>query len=94
MRSRFTAYALRDEAYLLATWHFSTRPARLELRNDETRWIGLEVRRAERGGPTDEAGTVSFVARYAVGRERHEMREVSTFVREGGRWVYVDGVVN
>ncbi|PYE49376.1 SEC-C motif-containing protein [Deinococcus yavapaiensis KR-236] len=93
MRSRYTAYVLRDEAYLLATWHSSTRPARLELRSDETRWIGLDVREVERGGPSDTSGAVTFVARFALGRERHEMREVSTFAREEGRWVYLDGVV-
>lgn len=93
MRSRYTAYVLRDEAYLLATWHTSTRPPALDLSGDETRWVGLDVRAARRGGPNDEAGTVTFVARYAVGRERHELREVSSFVREDGRWVYVDGVL-
>jgi len=34
MRSRYTAFALRDTAYLLASWHTSTRPATLDL--DET----------------------------------------------------------
>lgn len=93
MRSRYTAYVLRDEPYLRATWHASTRPSDLDLSGDETRWIGLDVRGTERGGPNDEAGTVTFVARYAVGRERHELREVSAFVREDGRWLYVDGVL-
>jgi len=31
MRSRYSAYVLKLEAYLLATWHPGTRPAALDL---------------------------------------------------------------
>jgi len=48
MRSRYTAYALLREDYLLATWYLSTRPAALGLANDvPTKWIGLELKRHE-----------------------------------------------
>ncbi|AWN24095.1 hypothetical protein DKM44_13350 [Deinococcus irradiatisoli] len=83
MRSRYTAYVLRDAAYLQATWHPRTRPAHLQLA--EVRWLGLHVRRAA-------GNTVSFTARYQEGRNRHELRERSTFVQEEGRWFYLDGV--
>ena len=50
MRSRYTAFTRRHEAYLLATWHASTRPAVLNLAADSaTKWIGLEVKRFEAG---------------------------------------------
>ncbi len=92
MRSRYTAYTLLREDYLLATWHPSTRPASLNLAKDvPTRWMGLEVKRNEQ---EDEShAIVEFVARYKVNGRAHRMHEVSRFVREEGRWFYVDGDV-
>jgi len=90
MRSRYTAYTLQREDYLLATWHPSTRPAELGLRNEApAKWLGLEVKRHEQQD-ADHA-TVEFVARYKVNGRAHRMHEVSRFVRENGRWLYVDG---
>lgn len=83
MRSRYTAFALQDPAYLRRTWHPSTRPAALEL--GDTKWLGLVVRRAA-------GNTVSFTARYQEGKHKGEIREKSTFVQENGEWFYLDGV--
>ncbi len=94
MRSRYSAYVLRLEAYLLASWHPDTRPLILALQDDKTQWLGLTIRGVKAGGPGDESGTVSFTARYRVGRERHQLAETSRFVRQGGRWVYLDGSVS
>lgn len=92
MRSRYTAYTLLREDYLLATWHTSTRPASLDLAADAaTKWIGLEVKRHEQQD-ADHA-IVEFVARYKVNGRAHRLHEVSRFVREDGRWFYVDGDV-
>jgi SEC-C motif-containing protein len=88
MRSRYSAYVLRDEAYLKATWHASTRPTDVVAQDDGTKWLGLEVRSHVPAG--DEA-TVEFVARYKIGGRAHRLHEVSRFVREEGRWYYVDG---
>lgn len=92
MRSRYSAYALGDVDHLLRTWHPSTRPASLQL-DDDLRWEGLDVLARERGGPFDDDGTVEFVAHH---RHRFEdghgtQHEVSRFVRQGGRWLYLDG---
>ena len=89
MRSRYTAFVMRDEAYLRATWHPSTRPAQLEPDPPGLKWLGLEVRRHERQG--DERATVSFVARSKLGGRAHRLQETNRFVREGGRWFYVNG---
>lgn len=90
MRSRYTAYTLLREDYLLATWHTSTRPASLDLAADvATKWIGLEVKRYEQQD-ADHA-IVEFVARYKVNGHAHRLHEVSRFVREDGKWFYVDG---
>ena len=92
MRSRYAAYAVGDADYLLATWHPSTRPAELDLDDDVT-WRRLDVVATSAGGPLDRTGVVEFVAHFrsAETRERGSLHEVSSFVREGGRWFYVDG---
>ena len=91
MRSRYSAYALGRLDYLLATWHASTRPPTLEPLEPGLRWIGLELRRHEHTAP-DEA-VVEFVARSKLGGKAHRLHETSRFVREAGRWWYVDGQV-
>jgi SEC-C motif-containing protein len=88
MRSRYSAYALGLADYVLATWHASARPAELDLAGGP-KWIGLEVLRHERTG--EDSALVEFVARYKAGGRAGRMREASRFVREGGRWYYVDG---
>lgn len=93
MRSRYTAYTLGREDYLLATWHASTRPAALELAEEaSTKWIGLEVKRHEQ--QDDKHAIVEFVARYKVQGRAHRLHETSRFVREGGHWFYVDGDIH
>ena len=91
MRSRYSAFVLERDVYLLETWHVSTRPATLEF-DPRTRWLGLEIRR-HTVQDADHA-EVEFVARQRP-QEGPAIRlhEVSRFVCEGGRWVYVDGVL-
>lgn len=90
MRSRYSAFVVGDAAYLLATWHPSTRPRSLEL-DPSVVWRRLQVVRTEGGGPWDAGGVVEFVASFVDGGARGRLHEVSAFVREGGRWLYVDG---
>lgn len=91
MRSRFTAFALGDADYLLATWHTGTSPGRLEL--DETvTWRRLQIVDIESGGERDSTGVVEFRAQYEVDGQRHILHERSRFVRgDGDGWRYVDG---
>jgi len=91
MRSRYSAYVLGDEDYLLTTWHASTRPPEVKPESD-TKWLGLDVR-AHKFIDADHA-EVEFVARYRVGGGKAvRLQERSRFVREEGRWYYVDGDV-
>ena len=89
MRSRYTAFVLERADYLLATWHASRRPPSLAF-DAGTRWLGLELR-AQRSIDADHA-EVEFVARSrdATGRATR-LHECSRFVREAGRWFYLDG---
>ena len=95
MRSRYTAFTQANEPYLLASWHESTRPVALGFDADEpVRWLGLRIDRVEAGGAQDDRGVVCFVARLRVGGGRAlRLQECSRFVREQGRWFYVDGDV-
>ena len=92
MRSRYSAYVLGLEAYLLATWHADTRPAKLDLQAEpRTQWLGLTVKsHAEQDA---DHATVEFVARYKLNGRAFRLAETSRFVRIDGRWFYVEGEV-
>jgi SEC-C motif-containing protein len=92
MRSRYSAYVLKREDYLLASWHADTRPASLRLSQQQPAptWLGLEIRRQQ--PLDDDHAMVEFVARYRLGGGRAQRQhETSRFVRENGRWYYLDG---
>ena len=86
MRSRYSAYVVGLIDYLLATWHPSTSPGELEL--SPVKCLGLEVRHAEASG---DAGVVEFIARCRVNGRGQRLHETSRFVRDAGRWYYIDG---
>jgi SEC-C motif-containing protein len=76
MRSRFSAFALGLDGYLLATWHPSTRPESIEL--DDTEWRRLQI--------VDVSGdVVEFRASYRGGM----VHERARFAQVDGRWLYV-----
>jgi len=91
MRSRYAAYVLGLNDYLRDTWHPNTRPAETMASDAAVRWLGLDVKR-HAVVDTDHA-TVEFVARSKLGGRAHRLHETSRFVREGGRWYYLDGEV-
>ena len=88
MRSRYSAFVLERADYLLATWHASTRPAALDFAPGAT-WLGLDVR-SHRVLDADHA-EVEFIARCREAGRATRLHERSRFVREAGRWFYVDG---
>lgn len=88
MRSRYSAFVLQDAPYLLATWHPDHCPAEVAF-EPGLKWLGLEVR-AHRQIDADHA-EVEFVARSRLAGKAHRLHERSRFVREGGRWYYLDG---
>ena len=89
MRSRYSAFVLQRADYLLATWHAPQRPPSVDF-DPGARWLGLEVRAARATG--DDTAEVEFVARHRIAGRAVRLHERSRFVREGGRWFYVDGV--
>jgi len=91
MRSRFSAFAVGDTAYLLRTWHPNTRPKRLRLDAGQE-WTRLEILGRTGGGLLQAEGTVEFRAHYRYQGETGSLHENSRFRREGGQWQYVDAL--
>lgn len=87
MRSRYSAFARADDAYVLASWHPQTRPAAVQ--NDPAlRWKRLDIVGSAGGGLFDAEGVVEFEAHFLDRGRRGTMRERSRFVRHAGNWVY------
>ena len=91
MRSRYTAFTLRDEAYLLSTWHPDTRPQSLGLAQESPvpKWLGLNVLHSAMQDAHH--ATVEFVARQKISGRAYRLHELSRFVLEDGKWFYIDG---
>jgi SEC-C motif-containing protein len=89
MRSRYTAFVNGDESYLLATWHARTRPKSIPF-DAKQKWLGLRIVATKSTGV--DSAQVEFIARYRIGGgSATRLHERSRFVREGGRWFYMDG---
>ena len=89
MRSRYAAFVLRDERYLLASWHLSTRPKSIAFEPAQ-KWLGLKIVATDSTG--EGSAEVEFIARYRIGGgSAARLRERSRFVNEAGQWLYVDG---
>jgi len=94
MRSRYTAYVLGLEDYLLKTWHPDTRPESLDFTGEDAiKWLGLQVKRHQIVDA--DSAIVEFVARYKyannLGAKAERMHETSRFRLVNNRWYYVDG---
>lgn len=93
MRSRYTAYTLQNESYILDTWHPSNRPPHLNLQDEPTHWVGLKVVSTQAGEVDDAEGFVEFIARYKLNGKAHRLHERSHFVKQDGGWFYMGGEV-
>ena len=95
MRSRYTAYFFKNIDYLLKTEH----PSRHEPNSrqlitataNNLQWLGLTVVATEAGQVEDETGVVEFIAVYREQGKEAQLHERSRFVKEQGKWLYVDG---
>lgn len=93
MRSRFTAYAMQNEAYLLETWDAKKRPEAINFAKEEAEWTRLEIVSIKKGEEKDKKGIVEFKAYYSIDDEGYVMNEISRFKKEEGKWLYLDGLV-
>ncbi len=91
MRSRYSAYVLENEAYLLKTWHKEQRPPPPLFEDvNQTQWLELQVKNFQEHN-NQLSATVEFVAIYKINGKAHRLHEMSHFVKEDGQWFYVDG---
>lgn len=89
MRSRYSAFVLGNEEYLLATWHPTQRPKSITF-DSHQKWLGLKIVAATSTGAN--TAEVEFIARYRIGGgSAARLHERSRFVKEADRWLYVDG---
>ena len=93
MRSRFTAYAMQNDSYLLETWDASKRPGEIDFSKEDAEWTKLEILKTKKGGEKDSKGIVEFKAYYSQDDEEYVMNEISRFKKSSGRWLYLDGLV-
>jgi SEC-C motif-containing protein len=80
---------MKNPAYLIATWHPTKRPAQLDFTPGQE-WLLLRILASSTNGET---AMVEFTARSRIGGRSDVLHEISRFVREGGHWFYVDGVL-
>jgi SEC-C motif-containing protein len=94
MRSRFTAYVIKDYQYLLQTYALTQRNqltvSELADSAQNTLWLSLQVLRHHSRGNTAQ---VEFKAYYQIDNLYYVMHELSDFILEAGKWVYSTGVI-
>ncbi|WP_235001735.1 YchJ family protein [Arcanobacterium ihumii] len=85
MRSRYSAFAVRNSNYLFRTWHPRTRE---DVQLGSERWVKLEILDVVAGGIEDSTGIVEFIAYYDGIEGSDSMHERSFFSKRAGRWFY------
>lgn len=85
MRSRYCAFVLEREPYLLDTWSPDQRPQSVEF-EAQAQWLGLEIK-SKKTLDADHA-VVEFVARYRLNGRATRLHERSVFERKRNRWFY------
>ena len=89
MRSRYCAYVIGNREYLTATWHPDFRPLELDI-DPLIRWLGLEIIDSD---DSDLQAMVEFEARLLVNGKVEAIHEKSAFIREHGKWLYINGEI-
>jgi SEC-C motif-containing protein len=97
MRSRYTAYVMKNVDYIVATTHPKMKPpvvtAEVEEFAESATFLNLEIVRTWYGASKDKMGKVEFIARFL--REGNDAAEVihenSRFKRYKGKWFYSGG---
>lgn len=96
MRSRYSAFCIKNIDYLISTHFTSNRqPNELEMLTktvQETQWLGLKILKTDSSKISQRIGFVEFVAFYKSSEEG-QLHENSKFIYENGQWYYLDGVI-
>ncbi len=97
MRARYSAYVTGAVDFIMDSHDPETRENVSEEATREwsqsAKWIGLDIRNVEKGGPKDHEGAVEFVASFEVEGKRVDHHELALFRRGAEGWRFVDGRV-
>lgn len=94
MRSRYSAFCTNNINYLIETHHPSKRTLDQEEELKQSlniTWLKLDILSKEKGMKIDNKGTVEFAAYYSSEKNYYKLQEKSYFIKENGRWYYLDG---
>jgi len=100
MRSRYSAYVVKNIDYIDQTQIneknevFNKEEALKWAESSE--WMGLEVKRTQKGASNDDTGVVEFVAHYKDKASGTELRhhETSLFQKQNGEWKFKEGNIH
>ncbi len=100
MRARYSAYAVKNIDYIDAT--------QITVQNEvfdkaealkwaeSSEWLGLEIKKTQKGGTEDQSGVVEFVAHYKDKASSTELihHETSLFQKQDGEWKFKEGQIH
>ncbi|MFN8578696.1 MAG: YchJ family protein [Candidatus Sericytochromatia bacterium] len=95
MRSRYTAYSIKDFVYILKSTHISQKSFYSidSIKNwaENLIWINLEIISTQKGTKIDLIGEVEFKVSYLENNQEKLHHELSFFKKEEGIWYFVSG---
>ena len=97
MRSRYSAYVLKQIDYLVKTTHPEFRSG--NLKKDISDWaeqvnfFKLEIISSSRGDIKDKSGKVEFIAFYHDRNGINKLHELSSFKKIKDKWLYLNGII-
>lgn len=94
MRSRYSAFALRNVPYLIKTQLIPEKDKQAEAMALSKslpmyEWLELRIISITKGQKGDKEGTVEFIAKSVFNGQVSEMRENSSFKKIGLQWTYI-----
>lgn len=100
MRSRYSAYVVKNISYIDETQInvenevFNKEEALKWAESSD--WLGLEIKKTQKGETNDNTGTVEFVAFYKDKASGTELRhhETSLFSKQNGEWKFKEGHIH
>ncbi|MCM2351287.1 MAG: YchJ family protein [Bacteriovoracaceae bacterium] len=100
MRSRYSAYVVKNIDYIdqtqIAVENEVFNKEEALKWADSSEWMGLEIKKTQKGEANDNTGVVEFVAHYkdkASGTELHH-HETSLFQKKDGEWKFREGQIH
>jgi len=88
MRSRYSAYAMKNADYIVQTALVVDNKTAIEEWMKRVKFVKLEILRTQRGKALDKKGVVEFKAWFKDEGKTEVLHEVSAFVKRKGRWFY------